>query len=61
MTYTVYFTGKCTPEQRERIKKFFGIKGITVNGEAKVTITDKAIEQVLKRTALKGFIQIRYK
>ena len=61
MTYTIYITNKCTPDQRERIKKFFGIKGITVNGEAKVTITDKAIEQVLKRTALKGFIQIRYK
>lgn len=61
MTYTIYITDKCTPDQRERIKKFFGIKGITVNGEAKVTITDKAIEQVLKRTALKGFIQIRNK
>ena len=61
MTYTIYITDKCTPDQRERIKKFFGIKGINVNGEAKVTITDKAIEQVLKRTALKGFIQIRYK
>lgn len=61
MTYTVYITDKCTPDQRERIKKFFGIKGITVNGEAKVTITDEVMQRLLDETVNRGFLKYRYK
>lgn len=61
MTYTVYFTGKGTPEQRERIKEKFGIEGITVNGEAKVTVTDEEMQRKLDETVNRGFLKYRYK
>lgn len=58
--YTIYLTRKGEPK-RERIMRHFGIKGWSINGEATVTITDKVSEQILKETALRGFIQIRNK
>lgn len=61
MTYTVYFTDKCTPGQRERIKERFGIEGITVNGESKVTVNDEEMQRLLDKTVKRGFLKYRYK
>lgn len=61
MTYTVYFTGKGTHEQRERIKERFGIEGITVNGEANVTVNDEEMQRLLDETVDRGFLKYRYK
>ena len=59
-TYTIYLTKK-GEEKKDRIMRHFHITGFNVNGEARVTITDKVSDAILKETALRGFIQIRYK
>lgn len=58
--YTIYITPK-GERKKEQIKRFFKIDGFTVNGEATVMIEDQGAEQMLKETALRGFIQIRHK
>ena len=60
-TFTIYITNQCKPKQKERIVKFFGIDGMTVSGECKVTIEDEGTLAMLKETAARGFIQIRNK
>lgn len=58
--YRIYLTRK-GEERKDRIKRFFGISGFSVNGEAVVTIEDAATEKMLKETAIRGFIEIRNK
>ena len=59
-TVTIYITKNGWP-RRERIKQFFGIEGISVNGEARVTITDDITWNILQQTAARGFVEIREK
>ena len=60
--YRIYIDEKrCTPQQVERIKRYFNIPtpGQTVNGEYIATCETPNDEHMLKMTALKGFIQVR--
>lgn len=59
-TTTIYITKK-GEARRDRIMRFFGIEGFTVNGEARVTTTDENTWNILQQTAARGFIQIRNK
>jgi len=58
--YTIYIKTK-DEKAVARIKEFFHIKGVTVNGEAAVIIEDKGTLAMLIETALRGFIEIRNK
>lgn len=62
-TVTVYITekGRADAGKYARLKQFFGITGMTVNGEATVNITDEATWNILQQTAARGFIEIRNK
>lgn len=56
----VYWRRKCSPRVAARIKRRFGMDGITIMGESVATLTDENLAD-FEATLSAGFLEVRYK